>query len=68
MDSTRARPIDSLPDEILTQIFALACPMHISTWSALGLIPQPSTNNPVILTHVCSYWRRVAIAFSGLWA
>ncbi|KAL5638670.1 hypothetical protein ACGC1H_003134 [Rhizoctonia solani] len=69
MDSTRKITIDSLPAEILNRIFVLICTMHPCPWSAPDIKHQPKfTNKPVILSHVSSSWRRVAITSSSLWA
>ncbi|KAL5638671.1 hypothetical protein ACGC1H_003135 [Rhizoctonia solani] len=68
MELTRAPHINSLPVEILTRIFVVACSVHLYTWSAPGIMPRPMfTNNAVTQSHVCYHWRRIAISSSNLW-
>ncbi|KAH7325187.1 hypothetical protein B0J17DRAFT_236443 [Rhizoctonia solani] len=68
MDLTRIRSVDSLPIETLTQIFVLVCSMHLCPRSASYTSTQPKLmSNPVILSHVCSSWRHLAINSSSLW-
>ncbi|KIM23276.1 hypothetical protein M408DRAFT_77770, partial [Serendipita vermifera MAFF 305830] len=51
-------PIDALPSEILSQIFAELCKDEIASNQ------KPS---PLILSGVCSRWRSLVIAESSLW-
>ncbi|KEP45700.1 F-box-like domain protein, partial [Rhizoctonia solani 123E] len=57
MELTRMRPINFVPVEILTRIFVLVCSVR----------PCAVSNKLVTLSHVCSYWRSVAISSSTLW-
>ncbi|KAJ3527780.1 hypothetical protein NMY22_g9655 [Coprinellus aureogranulatus] len=51
--------INGLPTEILTAIFAYCLPSH-------STVPSP-TAAPLLLCHVCSYWRQLAHATPFLW-
>ncbi|KDQ62756.1 hypothetical protein JAAARDRAFT_149868, partial [Jaapia argillacea MUCL 33604] len=53
-------PIRRLPPEILSKIFAHA--LHP------GFVHPLRNCLPVLLTHVCSYWRQIALSTSALWA
>ncbi|KAL5638674.1 hypothetical protein ACGC1H_003137 [Rhizoctonia solani] len=68
MESTRVRPINSFPTEILTRVFVLACAMRPCSVSLSDFRDGPTfTNKPVIISHVCSYWRHIAITSTLLW-
>ncbi|KDQ61995.1 hypothetical protein JAAARDRAFT_190695 [Jaapia argillacea MUCL 33604] len=53
-------PIRRLPPEILSKIFT-------HTLSS-GFVHLSIHRLPVLLTHVCSYWRQIALSTSTLWS
>ncbi|KEP45377.1 F-box-like domain protein, partial [Rhizoctonia solani 123E] len=69
--STHLVPINSLPPEVLTRVFQFALgPNNIGN---MYRHPRLNRNNvrkttcSDVLSHVCSYWRRVAFSSSQLW-
>ncbi|KAJ2936986.1 hypothetical protein H1R20_g103, partial [Candolleomyces eurysporus] len=54
-------PIHNVPDDILNEIFLQCLPEHDLL---IDILPSKA---PVLLTHVCRHWRRVALEFAGLW-
>ncbi|KAJ3507349.1 hypothetical protein NMY22_g16959 [Coprinellus aureogranulatus] len=54
-------PIDGVPDDVLRDIFLLCLPPN--RWR----IRPSSATPPVLLSHVCSRWRALAIASPLLW-
>ncbi|KAF6763776.1 hypothetical protein DFP72DRAFT_873360 [Ephemerocybe angulata] len=60
--STMLAPIRCIPMEILTEIFVLACDGDV-------LHPLPSRRRGShVLTHVCKYWRDVALRSPKVWS
>jgi len=57
-----ACPINKLPPEILTRCF-----LYLVPYFPLTIGPTMNQNEWIRVTHVCKYWRAVAINFSGLW-
>ncbi|KAJ3527551.1 hypothetical protein NMY22_g9742 [Coprinellus aureogranulatus] len=57
-----ARQLNAVPDDILEAIF-IAC-LPSDRWCTTS----SPTASPVLLTHVCSRWRTLAIASPRLWA
>ncbi|KEP46199.1 putative F-box-like domain protein, partial [Rhizoctonia solani 123E] len=71
--ATRGRSINSLPVEILVRIFTLVCTMRPCPRSTKYIhtpsFKQPTfIKNPVVLSHVCSHWRHIAINSGNLWS
>ncbi|KAH7325159.1 hypothetical protein B0J17DRAFT_682403 [Rhizoctonia solani] len=69
----RRRSINSLPEEILARIFSLVCTLNLcprlAKYVYLASIKQPTfIKDPVILSHVCSHWRHIAINWGNLWS
>ncbi|KAL1748015.1 hypothetical protein HDZ31DRAFT_30661 [Schizophyllum fasciatum] len=59
--SSGVPPINTLPPEVLSQIFLRTMPLQL--WEA-----KPESRSVLLrLTHVCRYWRGVAIDFPDLW-
>ncbi|KAF9475222.1 hypothetical protein BDN70DRAFT_269971 [Pholiota conissans] len=58
--SARRRPIETLPSEVLLLIFEAYC----------RRLPQDESLPPLEfnITHVCQYWRALALGLSALWA
>ncbi|CAE6352182.1 unnamed protein product [Rhizoctonia solani] len=65
-------PINMLPPDILVEVFAQVCNTrpcpagiehHLRATSDRTFL-----KDPVTLTHVCSYWRRIAVNLAPLWA
>jgi len=56
-------PINKLPPEILTRCF-----LYLVPYFPLTIGPSTNQNEWIRVTHVCKYWRAVAIGFSGLWS
>ncbi|TDL22499.1 hypothetical protein BD410DRAFT_788311 [Rickenella mellea] len=57
---TKLIPIHSAPPEILSDIFLRCLPVDE--------LPRSSPNTaPILLTHVCSLWRNVAVSTPDLW-
>ncbi|KAI0790712.1 hypothetical protein C8Q75DRAFT_100370 [Abortiporus biennis] len=59
-------PIALLPDELLCKIFAF----YAADYGVISQDPDDATYLPygyLRITHVCQYWRKVAINFSPLW-
>ncbi|KAF7300784.1 F-box domain-containing protein [Mycena kentingensis (nom. inval.)] len=51
-----ARPVNRLPEELLTEIFVLVCEdAHIGDYSWVNT------------SHVCRLWRQIAVAAPGIW-
>ena len=55
-------PINKLPPEVLTECF-----LHLAPYFPLTVGPSENQNEWIRVTHVCRYWRNVAINLSGLW-
>jgi hypothetical protein len=56
-------PSSKLPYELLSQIFIHCLPLHPLTE------PQPNTKiAPMLLCHVCSSWRDVALTCTPIWS
>ncbi|KAF8588071.1 hypothetical protein K439DRAFT_1336215, partial [Ramaria rubella] len=51
-------PVRRLPPEIFTEIFL----QYTAGCSSLG-----SENSPILLTRICSRWRRIAMSSARLW-
>ncbi|KAL5633787.1 hypothetical protein ACGC1H_005846 [Rhizoctonia solani] len=61
-------PISRLPDDILIHIFQLVTTEHIGRSHDIdGKISHRSLGYPMLLTRVCSRWRRVAMGSTRLW-
>ncbi|KAJ7048335.1 hypothetical protein C8F01DRAFT_117819 [Mycena amicta] len=58
-------PIRRVPDDLLTEIF-LWC-IDIEQANDLSYSTLHSWRCPVLLTHVCAYWRRIALLTPLLW-
>jgi len=58
----QTRPINKLPPEILAHCF-----LYLVECFPLTIGPTTNHNEWICVTHVCKYWRVVAIGFSGLW-
>ncbi|KAJ6467527.1 hypothetical protein C8R47DRAFT_1201133 [Mycena vitilis] len=56
-----ARPIDRLPNELLSAIFAFAIEHYCHDEST------PFTISPTTISHTCHRWRQVALATGNLW-
>ncbi|KAG2137539.1 hypothetical protein DEU56DRAFT_352249 [Suillus clintonianus] len=61
---SQRHPINWLPSELLIQIFVSVAEGNDSDTSA-GL---PYNSSPVIISHVCRKWRKLAFATSTLWS
>ena len=53
--------IQVIPDDVLHEIFLQCLPKHDFL---INILPS---NAPVLLTHICQRWRRIALDFAGLW-
>ncbi|KAL5638687.1 hypothetical protein ACGC1H_003144 [Rhizoctonia solani] len=66
------RSIFSLPREILARIFRTVCNMHLCPQSVAHVYsaskPPSFAMDLIILSHVCSHWREVAISLVDLWS
>ncbi|KAH7325188.1 hypothetical protein B0J17DRAFT_682538 [Rhizoctonia solani] len=69
MDLTRTQSINLLPVEILAHVFVLVCAAYPCPWvtTPTSVEEDIPMSILILLSHVCSHWRRVAIATSGLW-
>ncbi|KAJ7639315.1 hypothetical protein FB45DRAFT_905292 [Roridomyces roridus] len=56
-------PVLSLPPEIVSGIF-----LHCLPAEALGTDGIDNTEAPLLVSHVCSQWRRIALSTPALWA
>jgi len=72
--SRRRTTIHSLPVELLVRIFGLGAgfddpyagsPFLLKPEQAY--VPMPSSNFQVVVSHVCQYWRQVALRAPHLW-
>ncbi|TEB23849.1 hypothetical protein FA13DRAFT_1797714 [Coprinellus micaceus] len=63
-DPCSSERINLLPEDVLTEIFRLCLPSASDTPPVQP--PSPHTA-PLLLCHVCSYWRRQALATPQLW-
>ncbi|KAJ7106998.1 hypothetical protein C8R44DRAFT_555725, partial [Mycena epipterygia] len=54
-------PARRLPQDILQEIFTACLPSQ-------GLATMDSSESPLLISHVCSAWRRLALAMPRLWA
>ncbi|KAG8727219.1 hypothetical protein FRC11_013678 [Ceratobasidium sp. 423] len=63
-----------LPPEILVLVFSLACSSQFRPCPTETNTPDPDGNGhpfmkePVVLSHVCSRWRQVAVNSASLWS
>ncbi|TRM58493.1 hypothetical protein BD626DRAFT_633986 [Schizophyllum amplum] len=57
-------PANWLPNEILSRIFVMVNEYDLDT---IVEAPNTDANQPVILSHVCSRWRQLALAQRELW-
>ncbi|KAF5315591.1 hypothetical protein D9611_005056 [Ephemerocybe angulata] len=65
--STMLAPIRCIPMEILTEIFVLACDgdvLHLFPPEGVEAV-RPTSH---VLTHVCKYWRDVALRSPKVWS
>ncbi|KAH7333596.1 hypothetical protein B0J17DRAFT_771265 [Rhizoctonia solani] len=67
-------PINVLPAEVITRIFELFIEINscIVTSQTRGYredaeISFPNSTNPIILSHVCSRWRDIALSARSIW-
>ncbi|EAU90397.2 hypothetical protein CC1G_00781 [Coprinopsis cinerea okayama7 len=60
--------INDLPVELLQEIFFFCTADHNCRTFPFVVIHRSATRAPVVLTHVCSLWRRVALSLPMLWA
>lgn len=58
-DGNEAAPINRLPEDVLRLIFTTLCNAQD---------PGVASREAVSLSHVCSYWRAVALSDTALWA
>ncbi|KAG7440120.1 uncharacterized protein BT62DRAFT_638698 [Guyanagaster necrorhizus] len=58
-------PIRRLPNEMLSEIFAQCCK---EADESVNFMNAPRTLNALIISLVCSHWRRLAISTKSLWA
>jgi hypothetical protein len=69
--SKKLVPINSLPLELLTRFFTLACGAGC-TWnsdqSIFGVATHQSQRTLLALTHVCVGWRNISIGTRSLWS
>ncbi|KAJ7796357.1 hypothetical protein B0H14DRAFT_2531784 [Mycena olivaceomarginata] len=54
-------PVLALPHEIICDIFIHFLPVYPSC------PPLTGPHSPILLTHICGEWRRIALAFPALW-
>jgi hypothetical protein len=54
-------PVLTLPNEIICDIFIHFLPVYPSC------PPIAGPHSPILLTHICREWRRIALAFPSLW-
>ncbi|KAJ7821014.1 hypothetical protein B0H14DRAFT_1338579 [Mycena olivaceomarginata] len=54
-------PVLTLPHEIICDIFIHFLPVYPSCPPLIG------PHSPILLTHICGEWRRIALAFPALW-
>ncbi|KDQ61992.1 hypothetical protein JAAARDRAFT_104759, partial [Jaapia argillacea MUCL 33604] len=55
-------PIRRLPPEVLSEIF-----QHFVTSDIIDLEPYERFCLPLRLTHICCYWRKLAMSTPSLW-
>lgn len=55
-------PVNSLPPELLIEIFLATRTQHLYAMHTLGVQPRPP-----ILTSICGLWRSIALSASKLW-
>ena len=55
-------PVNKLPPEVLARCF-----IYLTPYFPFTLGPREPGHDSVHLTHICKYWREVAVGFSGLW-
>ncbi|KAH7325183.1 hypothetical protein B0J17DRAFT_682526 [Rhizoctonia solani] len=71
-DHSVIRSTRLLPPEILINVFYLLCntqtPRCSSAAQLLDKASRPFFKQPIILSHVCSYWRHIAINLPLLWS
>ncbi|KAH7333713.1 hypothetical protein B0J17DRAFT_676577 [Rhizoctonia solani] len=72
--SSQIVSIHGLPTEVLTRIFQIVVGAQwcdISGYRTTRRVEQPSgsyPDQPVVISHVCSYWRQIIISSSALWS
>ncbi|KAJ7796355.1 hypothetical protein B0H14DRAFT_3887671 [Mycena olivaceomarginata] len=54
-------PVLTLPNEIVCEIFIHFLPVYPSC------PPLAGSRSPILLTHICAEWRKIALAFPTLW-
>ncbi|KAJ7359617.1 hypothetical protein DFH08DRAFT_1038550 [Mycena albidolilacea] len=54
-------PVLTLPNEIVCEIFIHFLPVYPSC------PPLAGSRSPILLTHICAGWRKIALAFPALW-
>ncbi|KAJ6493853.1 hypothetical protein DFH09DRAFT_357603 [Mycena vulgaris] len=57
-------PVSKLPVELLGEIFSWT----LGDWGAMTDEPSALVLEPLILSHVCGYWRSVLLSIPMLWA
>ncbi|KAF8741536.1 hypothetical protein RHS02_03331, partial [Rhizoctonia solani] len=72
--SSRIVPIHTLPIEVLTRIFHIVV---ASQWCNISgyrkkyneeEVSGSYPDQPVVISHICSFWRRIVISSSSLWS
>ncbi|CEL62966.1 hypothetical protein RSOLAG1IB_10613 [Rhizoctonia solani AG-1 IB] len=72
--SSQAVPIHTLPTEVLTRIFHMVVAAQWCNISGYRKKIQEEEvsgsypDQPVVISHVCSFWRRIIISSSSLWS
>ncbi|PFH53685.1 hypothetical protein AMATHDRAFT_115116, partial [Amanita thiersii Skay4041] len=57
---TAIAPVKMLPPEVLRRVFTFCISDSI-------VIPVVRTDNRFVISHVCSYWRHIALSSHQLW-
>ncbi|CAE6348501.1 unnamed protein product [Rhizoctonia solani] len=72
--SSQAVPIHTLPIEVLTRIFHMVVAAQWCNISGYRKKTEEEEvsgsypDQPVVISHVCSFWRRIIISSSSLWS
>ncbi|KAJ1300602.1 hypothetical protein OPQ81_002256 [Rhizoctonia solani] len=72
--SSQVVPIHTLPTEVLTRIFQLVVDTQWCNISGYRKkyedeeVSGSYPDQPVVISHVCSFWRRIIISSSALWS